>query len=229
MASCRICYGTDKLTNPLLTPCDCRGSIKFIHQQCLTQWIHVSLSQQCELCKTDYLFEEMDLEPLYHPPPHYLWAATRNSHLFLLGSLSYLLATIYLRLILSAALYSPFSFMDLSASIGNPAPVLVLFSLGLQGIVMVPAFMRLKHKCRYVQYLGKSNRRVQPYVYLALLLGTAALSLHYTFAGSFATVHLLSQLYPIHESIVLKINTDLVGDSLLDDSDSDEEEEELYL
>ena len=227
MASCRICYGADTRMNPLLNPCDCRGSIEFIHQQCLTQWIHVSLSQQCELCKTEYLYDDLDLEALYHPPPYSLWTATRASHLFLLGSLSYLLATIYLRLILSAALYTPFSLMDLTTSIGHPAPVLVLFSLGMQGIVMVPAFMRLKNKCRYVQYWGKSNRRVQPIVYLVLLLGTAALSLHYAFVGSFATVHLLSQLYPIHESIVYKINTDLVG--YLEEEDSEEEDQELHL
>ena len=229
MASCRVCYGADTRTNPLLNPCDCRGSIEFIHQQCLTQWIHVSLSQQCELCKTEYLYDELDLEALYHPPPTQLWAATRASHLFLLGSLSYLLATIYLRLILSAALYPPFSLMDLATSIGNPAPVLVLFSLGIQGLVMVPAFMRLKNKCRYVQYWGKSNRKVQPIVYLVLLGGTAALSLHYTFVGSFATVHLLSQLYTIHESILYKINADLVGHLEDSEEDDSEEDQELYL
>ena len=67
-------------------------------------------------------------------------------------------------------------------------------------------------------------------MYLVLLGGTAALSLHYTFVGSFATVHLLSQLYTIHESIVYKINTDLVG-SLEDSEEEDdsEEDQELYL
>jgi len=174
----------------------------------------------------------MELETLYHPSTFHLLAATRVSHLFLLGSLSYLLATIYVRLILSTALYPPFSFMDLATSIGNPAPVLVLFSLGIQGFVMVPAIMRLKNKCRYVKYWGTSNRKVQPYVYLVLLVGTAALSFHFAFIGSFATVHLLSQLYPIHESIVYKINTDLVGeleDSEDDSEDDSEEDQDLYM
>jgi len=177
------------------------------------------------LCKAEYLYDEIELETLYHPPSSHLWAAMRNSHLFLLGSLSYLLGTIYFRLILSAALYPPFSFMDLATSIGNPAPVLVIFSLGIQGFVMVPALIRLKDKCRYMRYLGASNRNVQPITYLVLLIGSVALSLRFTFAGSLATVHLLSQLYRIHESIVYKINTDLMGNPLLEDSEDDSEDD----
>ena len=56
---CRICLeslSTDK--NPLIHPCKCSGSIKFIHEECLKTWI-VSQAEDidhshCELCKTKY-------------------------------------------------------------------------------------------------------------------------------------------------------------------------------
>ena len=33
---CRICFESN---NPLIVPCDCKGSIRFIHQECLKTWI----------------------------------------------------------------------------------------------------------------------------------------------------------------------------------------------
>lgn len=37
---CKICFGTDNLdTNPLLSPCSCIGSMKFIHLQCMKEWL----------------------------------------------------------------------------------------------------------------------------------------------------------------------------------------------
>ena len=38
--ACRICYGTDfSIENPLISPCICKGSMKYIHYQCLKNWI----------------------------------------------------------------------------------------------------------------------------------------------------------------------------------------------
>jgi hypothetical protein len=39
--SCRVCWGGDEDGNPLIQPCQCRGSLAFIHRRCLQQWRQV--------------------------------------------------------------------------------------------------------------------------------------------------------------------------------------------
>uniref|UniRef100_A0A452VBG4 RING-type E3 ubiquitin transferase n=1 Tax=Ursus maritimus TaxID=29073 RepID=A0A452VBG4_URSMA len=49
-------------TKPLYHPCVCTGSIKFIHQECLVQWLKHSRKEYCELCKHRFAFT-----PIYSP------------------------------------------------------------------------------------------------------------------------------------------------------------------
>ncbi|KAF3852474.1 hypothetical protein F7725_005829 [Dissostichus mawsoni] len=60
---CRICHceGDDECA--LITPCRCTGSLSFVHQFCLNQWIRSSDTRCCELCKFDFVME-MTLKPL---------------------------------------------------------------------------------------------------------------------------------------------------------------------
>lgn len=46
---CRICRNPGELDNPLRYPCACSGSIKFVHQDCLLQWLNHSNARQCEV------------------------------------------------------------------------------------------------------------------------------------------------------------------------------------
>ena len=82
---CRICYieEEDAQTNPLVQPCICDGSLKYIHLSCLKHWINthscVKLDSnedcaiflikpvECELCKTkfpDFIKYQYKLFPL---------------------------------------------------------------------------------------------------------------------------------------------------------------------
>ncbi|THG17546.1 hypothetical protein TEA_011458 [Camellia sinensis var. sinensis] len=45
---CRICRNPGDAENPLQYPCACSGSIKFVHQDCLLQWLNHSNARQCE-------------------------------------------------------------------------------------------------------------------------------------------------------------------------------------
>ncbi len=72
MCPCRICLGEDmrEAQNPLITPCKCAGSVRYVHLQCLKRWIQQRVrveqhsnsvtvfwkSLSCELCKTPYPF-----------------------------------------------------------------------------------------------------------------------------------------------------------------------------
>jgi E3 ubiquitin-protein ligase DOA10 len=64
---CRICLDEEsKPSNPLITPCKCIGSVRFIHLDCLRSWLSLKKQEhkergvqsyyweqlQCELCKT---------------------------------------------------------------------------------------------------------------------------------------------------------------------------------
>ncbi|XP_027144862.1 uncharacterized protein LOC104928472 [Larimichthys crocea] len=45
---CRICYCNDNSPeNPLVSPCRCKGSMKYIHLECLKRWILVKLQSRC--------------------------------------------------------------------------------------------------------------------------------------------------------------------------------------
>ena len=74
--NCRICYGIDfSIENPLICPCTCKGSMKYIHFKCLKNWlnskieidlnINPQIEQEvgitysakelyCELCKSKF-------------------------------------------------------------------------------------------------------------------------------------------------------------------------------
>ncbi|CEP60622.1 E3 ubiquitin-protein ligase SSM4 LALA0_S01e15170g [Lachancea lanzarotensis] len=57
-ATCRICRGEHSTDQPLFHPCKCRGSIKYIHENCLMEWVaskNVDLSRpgsemKCDIC-----------------------------------------------------------------------------------------------------------------------------------------------------------------------------------
>ena len=85
---CRICYieEYDKINNPLIKPCKCSGSMKYIHYDCLLHWIRTKIIDktqkyydndyssifnlelvECELCKTrlpDYIRHKNEIYSL---------------------------------------------------------------------------------------------------------------------------------------------------------------------
>ncbi|KAJ2686112.1 hypothetical protein IWW39_003851 [Coemansia spiralis] len=59
---CRVCRGEATAEEPLFYPCRCSGSIKYVHQDCLEEWLAHSNKRYCELCKHEYAFT-----PVYDP------------------------------------------------------------------------------------------------------------------------------------------------------------------
>ena len=60
--TCRICRGEGTDEEALFFPCKCSGSIKYVHQECLMEWLSHTQKKHCELCKTSFRFTK-----LYHP------------------------------------------------------------------------------------------------------------------------------------------------------------------
>ncbi|KAL7732615.1 hypothetical protein ACLKA6_013547 [Drosophila palustris] len=59
---CRVCRCEALPDRPLFYPCICTGSIKYIHQDCLMQWMRYSHKEYCELCGHRFSFQ-----PIYAP------------------------------------------------------------------------------------------------------------------------------------------------------------------
>ena len=55
-SECRVCRDTGTESEPLLSPCKCDGSIKFVHESCLLRWLSVKKIDSCELCGHRFVF-----------------------------------------------------------------------------------------------------------------------------------------------------------------------------
>lgn len=61
-SQCRICFEgdtSDESSGTLITPCNCKGSLKYIHEECLKKQIiansvHLEKDHHCELCLEKY-------------------------------------------------------------------------------------------------------------------------------------------------------------------------------
>lgn len=57
-AACRFCFEGAEPNNPLLTPCKCTGSLKYIHAQCIKKWRQNTTNydwiHKCQLCLEYY-------------------------------------------------------------------------------------------------------------------------------------------------------------------------------
>ncbi|WAR22988.1 MARH1-like protein [Mya arenaria] len=58
---CRICQMPDCEKDPLITPCRCSGSMRYIHTSCLKKWMRISQRRtrkqppRCELCHYQFM------------------------------------------------------------------------------------------------------------------------------------------------------------------------------
>ncbi|EFX81391.1 hypothetical protein DAPPUDRAFT_5114, partial [Daphnia pulex] len=53
----RICHCEAEFEAPLVAPCCCAGSLKYVHQGCLQRWVQSSDMKNCELCKYPFIMQ----------------------------------------------------------------------------------------------------------------------------------------------------------------------------
>lgn len=59
---CRVCMERGTILHPLICPCDCKGSVAYIHEECLRRWImfdSISPKSVCTICNGIYDWEGM--------------------------------------------------------------------------------------------------------------------------------------------------------------------------
>ncbi|KAJ6786646.1 hypothetical protein PWT90_03586 [Aphanocladium album] len=81
-AICRICRGEATETEPLFYPCKCSGSIKFVHQECLMEWLSHSQKKYCELCKTSFRFTKLYAPDMPQSLPVHVFLEHMAKYLF---------------------------------------------------------------------------------------------------------------------------------------------------
>lgn len=60
---CRFCLESKNTKrNPLIDPCECKGSLQFVHERCLTKWRRINPNRNaisCLICLTPYQLKEL--------------------------------------------------------------------------------------------------------------------------------------------------------------------------
>ncbi|KAL6355954.1 hypothetical protein LRP88_09538 [Fusarium phalaenopsidis] len=79
---CRICRGEATPEEPLFYPCKCSGSIKYVHQDCLMEWLSHSQKKYCELCKTSFRFTKLYAPDMPQSLPVHVFVGHLAKYLF---------------------------------------------------------------------------------------------------------------------------------------------------
>lgn len=56
--TCRICFDGPTETDPLFRACACKGSVAYVHHDCLSKWASDSSRVECELCHSYFRIPE---------------------------------------------------------------------------------------------------------------------------------------------------------------------------
>lgn len=51
---CYICYDSELPKDPLKSPCKCKGSMAWIHESCLAEWLKTTRRDHCQHCHWKY-------------------------------------------------------------------------------------------------------------------------------------------------------------------------------
>ena len=64
MLKCRVCFceGNFDGKNPLISPCNCTGSVKYIHLNCLRKWLTSKVNMKCSQTNNIYCYSFKSLE-----------------------------------------------------------------------------------------------------------------------------------------------------------------------
>ena len=58
---CRFCWEGGNVSE-FVSPCECSGSMKFVHIECIQKWIKESRSRTCNVCNSKYNMVIVDME-----------------------------------------------------------------------------------------------------------------------------------------------------------------------
>ena len=79
---CRLCYQSESsITDPLISPCNCSGTMKYIHLSCLKHSIKLKYHKKCESIYDMFLFQNYSCEICLSNYPKYIIYKTQVYYL----------------------------------------------------------------------------------------------------------------------------------------------------
>lgn len=60
--TCRLCFSEEEIGNPLISPCNCGGTMKFIHLLCFKKWLALKTIAKQNIFFTKYSFQDVTCE-----------------------------------------------------------------------------------------------------------------------------------------------------------------------
>ena len=152
---CRICFDDESELKKLIAPCKCRGTAKYIHEECLNFWINeqvrTNVEANCEVCKYKFQFE-VNTKIKCNPKDSISENPFRLCYFFI--SLMMLSIVFILLYVVIERRY-----IDSNSNVGYFIGVLVLFLLII--LCLVGIILKLLKGICYVK--SREQYRVQPY------------------------------------------------------------------
>lgn len=206
---CRICLQEDNI-NKMISPCLCRGSNKYVHRECLNQWIRLSDNpnniDNCPTCKFKYHIETIDNCKCFSSFSNCITTKFLNLICF------NILAMIGISIILfelngqEEILYNNFNIYNVSLLI-----IVIVFLL-----FFIISYIKIKNKKLVNKYYLKYK---MPFQLFALLLGCLMLFVFPLF-GFFIISLFLNTIMRIHMIVIDSVN--LIGnDNIVSLSDAE--------
>jgi len=206
MAQCRICYDEGTIRNPLVSVCECKGSVEFSHTQCLMKWIKTTENEDfqkvCEMCMTPYNF--IYTAAILTPGPRWLWRFFQNATMvncwtFLIHSLVYIAAMAHPR---------PSNLFQLCRNVNFIFTVEMFFITAIYISFYAPIVYRIKPKVQYLFHwlnpfpYRRELRNKRPFLMLIATLLSFFASFSFIYAGGIVYLVMLPELYNTHVAIL---------------------------
>jgi hypothetical protein len=198
--ACRFCFESDSpQKNPLISPCECKGTSKYVHRGCLLKWqANTTVDAHkftCQSCRTPYTLPTVTFEKI----PYF--SATMTALL----SPNMFLITLHLC----------FLFLSLFRTRSLPLSYsIVMISTLVYGILYGVEFFQVKRKCQYIGFwvLNQTDNRsvIKPMILVFTLTLILCVYPAFPYVMSIIYCHTLFNLFQVHRDVLLTINQQLL-------------------
>ena len=193
---CRFCLeSTNADNNPFIEPCECRGSVRYVHTNCLRRWIALDPAKngdQCSICAapfTVYVFPMLETIP----------ELTHRGFKFALKNLGATGASLQLGIFLIVSREEPLF------------RTLTFGSLGIIHEMYIISFIRCVQIHDYIAYLKMITKNGLALLWLAHALLFYGMVYEDYISFSFVVYLLLESYWGFHVTTLRQINEEILN------------------
>jgi len=215
---CRFCLMPQENTNNrFITPCNCTGSVEYIHVDCFNRWRRVTEYEQhrriCQLCLTEYnLGRHWPIERM--PRLDYSSAWFLLSRYYVFGILLYYAHFTICMKFLPIEMANTKSEQIINQLTGENGTHCFVILMGIVTAMYASfywtLFRTVRNKLRYCMFLFRSDiqqyTHITPISYMLLLPFVYYVSQSYIYPFGWLYAYLLPQYMYVHVSILHTLN-----------------------